>query len=354
MSSSTLSKKQIPQGYEFVQVSPHVACKRRREARLDRRCEGTLSGRLEIRFLTEQPVHVGSGGKRLVNGEVVRSCMRIAGQLGIPGSSLKGLLRARYEALTKSCVSVTKLKAHNKEKIRSTTRVGYAQLLPSAIQGAAFHRCQVDPRAAMMCPACALFGCAGRESQRGRLTCSDLVLEAYAVPSGETTELAELPAQFSPNLHHLGVARKSSPNSDAYFEVSTLHGRKFALSNSTATVSAPAPAPNAKKPKPFKVEVIPKNVWLTGTLIFQNLLPEELGGLLTALGCEPASYLKVGAGRALGFGRVKPELKSIELYDHQRHLVSMERATLRDHFVSWEDRWNEGEKQLITLHQGGC
>lgn len=60
------------------------------------------AGALELDIETLAPVYVGSGAFGLVDGQMVREPTRYAGQLVIPGSSLKGACRQIHEVLTMS------------------------------------------------------------------------------------------------------------------------------------------------------------------------------------------------------------------------------------------------------------
>ncbi|MCA9718276.1 MAG: hypothetical protein KC468_26625, partial [Myxococcales bacterium] len=60
-------------------------------------------GRLELVYKLDQPVHIGAGRKVVVNGGLVRATVRSRSTAVVPGSSWKGAVRARYEAITRSC-----------------------------------------------------------------------------------------------------------------------------------------------------------------------------------------------------------------------------------------------------------
>lgn len=61
-----------------------------------------LSGvlRLEVRTLT--PLHVGTGAFTVTGGELAKDLLRRDGRPVVPGSSIKGICRQTYEALTNS------------------------------------------------------------------------------------------------------------------------------------------------------------------------------------------------------------------------------------------------------------
>lgn len=346
----------MSEGYEFVPLPREVARRERPEAAWHQRCEGTLSGTLRVTFRAEQPVHVGSGQKRLREGKVVRAGARIQGQPGVPGSSLKGVLRSRYEAITRSCVQAPP--ARKPHKVRSTTHpdIKHAELTAQARGEAAFGAC--DDR--LRCPACALFG---RMSLRSRISVHDLACAADA-----TFQIAPIDPQFGPNLHHVGkytIADARPPGQNGLFQVHRLYGRKFATGTGPAgdrpqralpdheRRSAGRTREHAQQPQQW-IEVIPAGTAITGELRLHNVLPAELGGLLATLGRTPASALKLGAGKGCGFGRLRLAAIHYALRDHAGRSIEADEPRWRHSFVDSSDYWGPGETELARIHQGGC
>jgi hypothetical protein len=313
-------------GYDFVSLVPDVRRVERDEARWNRRASGTLAGRIAITLTTEQPLHIGSGSKQARPPHVVLRGARIQGLPGIPGSSLKGVLRARYEAITRSCTTILS-PGSGIAKIRSsTTQIRRARLMAQAIRAAVLDD---DCTERLACPACALFG---RMSLRGRVTVTDLVA-AGETPFGQ----AVLPERFGPNLHHIGPARIDP--SGSIFEVHGLHGRKFHRGHGPAAAGRQ------------HVETIPAGAVLTGQLRLFNVTPAELGGLLAALGCDPPSTLKLGGGKAHGLGRARCDASSaLRAVDS----APLDPAQWRNAFLASPDRWADGENELVALHHGAC
>ncbi len=345
----------MSEGYEFVPLPPEVARDERPDAAWHQRRAGTLSGTLRVTLRAEQPIHVGSGQKRLHDGKVVRAGARILGHPGIPGSSLKGVLRSRYEAITRSCVQAPPTRQH---KVRSTTHpdIERAELTGPAQREAAFGAC--DDR--LRCPACALFG---RMSLRSRVTVRDLACMADA-----TFQIAPIDPQFGPNLHHAGeytIEAAKHPGQDRQFRVHRLYGRKFAVGAGPARDRPQRALPDqerrptgrtrehAQQPQQW-IEVIPAGTTITGELRLHNVLPAELGGLLAALGHAPASALKLGAGKGCGFGRLRLAAIHYALRDHAGRSVNADEPQWRHSFVNSSDYWADGETELVGIHQGGC
>lgn len=345
----------MSEGYEFVPLPREVARDERPEAAWHQRREGTLSGALRVTLRAEQPVHVGSGQKRLHEGKVVRAGARIQGRPGIPGSSLKGVLRSRYEAITKSCVQAPPARQH---KVRSRTHEGItrAELTAQAQGEAAFGACTDRLR----CPACALFG---RMSLRSRVTVHDL-----ACMTDATFQIAPIDPPFGPNLHHVGeytIADARHPGQARQFQVHRLYGRKFAIGTGPAGDRPQRALPDherrstgrtrdhAQQPQQW-IEVIPAGTTITGELRLYNVLPAELGGLLAALGRAPESALKIGAGKGRGFGRLRLAAIHYALRDHAGRSIEADEPQWRHCFVHSSDYWAPGEIELVRIHQGGC
>jgi CRISPR/Cas system CSM-associated protein Csm3 (group 7 of RAMP superfamily) len=324
------------EGYEFAPLPERVHRAARPQAVHNRRIEGALSGVIEVVLRAEQPVHVGSGFKRLrEDGKVVRRAAEVRGRPGIPGSSLKGVIRSRYEAITYSCAGPAP--KGGKVKSSSYRNVEYASFTSLVTCKDVFSSdCQEGP----CCAACALFG---RMSLRGRITITD-----FAAAEGLGFSIGEIPEQFGPNAHHLGnFSVTTSRRGDEEFRVSSLHGRKFAAGHGPV-------APNARLQQ---IEVLPEGAVMQGALRISNVLPIELGGLMTALGVLPNSALKIGAGKGQGFGRMAVAELKFRLQDHMRTEENVDELAMkdwRDAFVKCSDRWKSGEQALIAIHGRGC
>jgi len=164
-------------------------------------------------------------------------------------------------------------------------------------------------------------------SLRSRITVTDFVADDVAL------DTVRVPRRYSPNLHHVGDCQLHE--SGEYFEVTSLYGRKFGRGRGPST------------PERDEVEVIPAGSRLRGQLRLFNVTAVELGGLLSALGIEPASALKLGGGKAHGLGRVRCHAEF--------HLAgAAPRETWRAHFTDSADYWRDGEARLVALHGEGC
>ncbi|MGK4007822.1 RAMP superfamily CRISPR-associated protein [Sorangium sp. So ce1036] len=280
---------------------------------------------------------MGAGSKKLVDGDVIRQGCRIHGRPGVPGASIKGVLRARYEAITRSCVPFRPPKGS--VRVRSSSGIEHARLDDRLLDGEVF-RGRAEAADGHLCPACALFG---RMSLRSRVTLTDFSVEAQV-----GFDVAEIPEQFSPNLHHVGrgtlrPSREGERGRGDLYEVHALHGRKFAVGR----------GPVADNARQQKIEVLPAGHVLQGEMRVHNALPRELGGLLVALGWKRGSALKIGGGKAHGFGRIRLQHLVARLRDHAGRPVAMDEAWITS-FEQSEDCHVEGMVRLLQIHQGDC
>ncbi len=279
----------VPKPYNFVPFPQKVERFRvPGHERLD--LADHYSGRLTYRLQALTPVFVGTGTYAL--GEdvgfpralVVRPFYRVRGEPTIPGSSLKGVVRSIVEAVSPSCVTVTRIAPHK---------------LPPGVELAQGRRRGCSPTQA--CPACNLFG---RVSQSAKVHFSD----AHLAEGGKTA-LFRLTPLFAPR------AFRSPPvylNDEGKFK-----GRKFYYHS--------RPAEDSRQPP---VEVIPKGRQVTGEVTFENLRMAELGLLLFALGLDGTLTLKLGGGKPVGLGSLRTVGATLALLeaDHYTQAEAQERT----------------------------
>lgn len=345
-------------GYVFLPFpdkGPMVRREMRPFARHDRRVSGGYFGALRVVLEGRQALHVGSGFKTAVEGRVVRRTARAGDRPMIPGASFKGVIRSRFEAITRSCAfELPSERARIVSQSNPDVHRGHFTLgvkrMPVFDDG-----CGREER---MCAACALFGFQSREdTRRSRVSVTDFIGD-----EGSRCDIVGMPAQYEPRLHHLGEFRVDRGGRDPEFEVSSLYGRKFYVDEGQfrsdgSGQGAPGGggsgrgAPRGDGP-PQWVEVAPRGTRFYGELHLFNVEATELGGLLWALGIDPTSDLKVGAGKAHGFGRVAVDLGGSTLFDERRRETELDRDRLREAFTASADYWDGGAKRLIEIYGG--
>ena len=313
------------EGYDFVPLPERVRRAARPEARHDRRVAGAITASVDVTLVTEQQVHVGSGFKTMRDQRVVRAAVTSSELACVPGSTLKGVLRSRYEAITRSCAL---FRASSRPvKVRSTSFEGAKARLSDAVtRYDVFSPCSGD----QICAACSLFG---RMSLRGRIAVSDFVPKSVI-----SLEIAEVAEMFTPNLHHLGSFNPTHDRGETILEIRNLHGRKFARGRGPETQGRE------------RIEVIPVGIGLHGAVRLVNVTPAELGGFLAALGVQPTSRLKVGGGKGHGFGRVRASLHAIQIRPGSTAL-SADMASYEGTFRSDPDAWVTGLDALVRIHE---
>lgn len=235
-----------------------------------------LTGQLQLKITVESEyLFVGSGyyefdpSERRDAPDVWYTFYRRNRQICIPGTSIKGAIRAIVEAISNSCV------LHRSKQEQSR--------LDSA------HRpCRFRDEKSSLCPACRLFGTTGF---RGRLYFSD------ALPQGEvrakTVKIAEL---WEP---------KRAASARRFYEVK----RFQAISNQ-------------RPERNFRfVEAIPKGSQFRVSLQFENLNEAELGLVCHALGWKAenekfgfAFTPKLGGAKPRCFGAVRFEPIQLHLW----------------------------------------
>jgi len=260
-----------PKPYAFVEIAPLSRDDRQFPKGHERYHPGTASGRLEATLVVATPLHVSSGRMRMRKGQqppLVKELTRVNGQPCVPASTLKGVVRSVVEAITRSCVRITRARSNQ---------------LP---RGAAECRDKGN-----LCLACRMFGALGFE---GHVRFGDAVLREGSVG------VTRMPALYAP--------RKRTR---AYYAGNEVKGRKFYKHGQPVT--------KANTP----VEVLTPESQLGVTIRFENLTPGEVGVLLTALGLgEQQLVLKFGGGKPACYGSAVVSLNDLQVWENAQDLYT--------------------------------
>lgn len=183
----------------------------------------------------------------------------------LPGSSLKGAVRAMAEAISPSCVPVAD------PRVR-------------ALLGK-HNRCN-DVQA--LCPACRLFGSAG---YAGHVSIGDIMFAR-----------GDLRRHKSPLLWKPG---RDSAFASRYARQGRLQGRKFYVHRS------PAEGDDVRV-------VIKSGASASGRIVYAGGRREELGLLVAALGADPDHPfpIKIGGGKPVGLGSVLINIDRVVILEH--------------------------------------
>lgn len=239
-----------------------------------------LTGQLELTFaVVSEYLFVGSGdhdfdpNAKSDRPDVWHTFYRRNGQVCVPATSMKGAIRSIVEAISNSCVLLSRMHEVRLTKLDE-----------------AHFPCRYTES---LCPACRLFGITGL---RGRVWFSD------ALPLGTVQPvIVKIPELW----HHQPDKIRRLDRARRFYEQTTFQH------------------PSTLKPelKHWFIEAVSKGVRFQTVLQFENLSKAELGLLLCALGLEPkddgyahAFTLKLGGAKPRCFGAVKFEPQRVRLW----------------------------------------
>lgn len=255
---------QAPKPYEFVSVSEVRREDREHPAGHHRYDDDRISGHLDATLVVVTPLHVGAGTLRMTGDDnipLVRSHVTANDRAAVPASTMKGMIRSTFEAITRSCLRITRARRHE---------------LPQGTNG-----CRDKKN---LCVACRVFGALGYQ---GLVRVSDAVLREE-----HDTRVTWMPSLYAPRRR-----------ADVYKEGGTVAGRKFYKHGKTVT--------DGNVP----VEVCLPGSRLDFRLDFDNLRPAEVGVLLRAMGLgDPDFFLKVGGGKPACYGSVMVEIDRFQTW----------------------------------------
>ncbi|VXD17619.1 conserved hypothetical protein [Planktothrix serta PCC 8927] len=261
--------EQVPKPYSMVSL-PKPAPQRKPPVGQEQFKLKRLSGKISLRLTVKTATFIASGVVAMgtdvsslnKNIPLIKVAVSQGEKIIIPGSSLKGVVRSTYEAITSSCLCKTRARKENIPE-------GYSE-------------CKDKTK---LCPACQVFGAMGWQ---GLISFQDAVAETIKPSVG-----------FMPSLYAPRTSRK------AYFLNGKVAGRKFYYHAIKAV---------DKGQRGIPVQQAGAELTLTTQLRFMNLTEAELGTLLIVLGQDQNNYfaLKVGGGKPIGMGTMTVEVTEIE------------------------------------------
>ncbi|AFZ42908.1 hypothetical protein PCC7418_0687 [Halothece sp. PCC 7418] len=250
----------------------------------DDRFHGRISLRLNVKtssFIASGVVAMGSDlSSQTRNLPLVKLAVESNNQLVIPGSSLKGTIRATYEAMTRSCLCNHRGKRNNNK-------------IPKYYQECEYKK--NEKNISQLCPACQVFGAMGWQ---GLLWFQDAILTE--IPTQKVTT-GSMPSLYSP-----------SDKRSAYYKDGKYAGRKFYYHAKEVV--------EEKESRGIPVQNITQNSIFTTKIRFCNLKQEELGTLFTVLGYNK-NYpfaLKIGGGKPIGMGTLTTEIIEMDCPENVR------------------------------------
>ena len=254
---------------EFPKQPPRLAA----PAGHDRYHAERWHGSISLQLTVQTTLHISTGivtlgsdvGERL---PLIKTMVQAGDRLVIPGSSLKGVVRSAYEAITNSTLAVI---SHKTESQIPRER------LP----------CKNKDN---LCPASLVFGAT---DWKGLVQFRDAQCQQSRPSIG-----------FMPSLHR--------PRPDlhrAYFRNGKAIGRKF--------YHHAVQAIDKGQQRGIPVQQASKDYQFLTQMRFENLTQAELGTILVVLGQDPhyPIALKIGGGKPIGMGTMSVEVTAIEAYD---------------------------------------
>jgi CRISPR/Cas system CSM-associated protein Csm3 (group 7 of RAMP superfamily) len=279
--------------YNFVPLPDDV----RREAfpGLDRLKREHLSGILSCELEALTPLFTADHQKANPvpdHGPAFPFLRNAGGEPILQGTTIRGMIRAVYEAAFPSCLPLVATRGISRKKGKP---VEYEMTLPDAVV-----HCN-DP--AKLCPACRLFGVIQGDEvhAQGRVSFSDAVLTSGALEPGRV-HLREL---SSPKPHHYDIYSRTGVKGGE------IRGRKLFYHHDPAARPVLQPASREWSERSNAMEeVAPAGATFSFRIHFLNLAPDELRQLMGCLVLDRGHAHKIGMAKPLGYGSCRIHVKA--------------------------------------------
>jgi CRISPR/Cas system CSM-associated protein Csm3 (group 7 of RAMP superfamily) len=321
--------------YNFVPLSEKEPV-RARYPGLDRLSPGSYSGVLVCHLTAVTPLFSADHQRaRPVAERDSRTLFPfLRNSSGVPilqATTLKGMVRAVYEAAFPSCLPLV---AESGLSQKGRDKVPYKLTLRASHDHSACK--DIDH----LCPACRLFGIAQGDEvhAQGRAIFSDAVLSKENLLE-EEVKLAEL---SSPKPHHYAIYSLAGK------EEGEIRGRKLYIHHEPSeppTLEAWSPRANAIK------EFAPPGSQFSFKIRFDNLNREELTGIVSILVLDDQHGHKIGMAKPLGYGSCQITIQSQESFvesGEQRYQV-LDRTKAPFSSSDWmlQESWLTGRLEEI-------
>ncbi len=267
----SVEQDSVDKPYKLISL-PQTAPNRDKPAGQEKFKSDRYSGKINLNLKVKTTAFIGSGtvamGSDLSsekrNIPLIKTSVQQNQKLIIPGSSLKGVVRSIYEAITQSCLCKTKAD-------RNSIPAGY-------------NECKDQNK---LCPACQVFGA---------MNWQGLIHFADAVATEAKSNVGFIPSLYMPEKQRPG-----------YYINGKVAGRKFYYHTIRSV--------DKGQQKGIAVQQAGREFIFTTQIRFMNLTKAELGTLLIALGQDKPNNsiaLKIGGGKPIGMGTVEVEIKEIQ------------------------------------------
>jgi CRISPR/Cas system CSM-associated protein Csm3 (group 7 of RAMP superfamily) len=236
----------------------------------------TYTGRLTCTLTALTPIHVGSGIYELEGESPVRGVITAEDKVAVPGTSLKGAIRSIAEAISDSCVRITKKEIERNLAVKEARPCDELK---------SKHRQSDRERAgeAKLCICCSIFGALGYQ---GRVSFTDARLTKGSLA-----------------VHQIQSPYPPRDSARVYKDArGQFNGRKFYYHGEPVASSRGEP-----------YQVITKDSQLEFTMSVESLTAQELCLVLVAMGVFDEMVIKVGGGRQAMLGSVRVTPIRLEL-----------------------------------------
>jgi CRISPR/Cas system CSM-associated protein Csm3 (group 7 of RAMP superfamily) len=231
------------------------------------RFSNEYTGSLLCTMTALAPIHIGSGIYNMERESIVRGLITAESKVVIPGTSLKGAIRSITEAISDSCIRVTRREIVNNLAVKDAKPCD--ELRPSNIRP--------------VCVSCSIFGTLGYQ---GRVSFTDARLLRGR------TDVQTIRSPYPPRDSARGYK-------NAFRE---FNGRKFYYHGEPVSAVGGEP-----------YQVIVPNSEFEFLMDFESLTAEELCLILVALGILDDIIIKVGGCKQAMLGSVELIPERLEL-----------------------------------------
>ncbi len=284
----------LPDTAREVEAIPH-----------NERPEDRWSGELQLIYRTETPLHVGSGVFEsaaecgLKGNEPVRGIVRSLSGPVLPGSSWKGAIRSRFEAITRSRLALAETDATEEfnqfpRKLRPRAKQKQQLKIVDSKVVETLKASTVDSGAPIprLSPAEALFGCMG---YRGRVLPGEGRIEG-----GKAKQALNVPSLNSPRMHRIAKPDGLIPNGFNRWKIERVEGRKFYYDGEVISKKT-----DVRRSAFERIDYVDSRAEIHIDIRVQSLSPAELGALLIACGHgERVGIVRFGGYKGVGLGKV--------------------------------------------------
>lgn len=249
---------------------------------------GSISGymELEIRCLTD--LHIGNGSVKSIENSLIKTVVKCDEKPIIPGSSLKGCVRAISAAVSHSCLQDQK-----------------SDNLGQNIKCSVSYDKETKKLVKNICMTCSIFGTMGYASR----------VEFSEFYPDKDVKLVNISKAAS----HSG---KGEPRKRMFYRTRT---------NDPLTNSMEEYTTNCPQNSTIIIEAVPKDTKFYGKIFFRNLTEEQISLLMFSLGLDETVDLLIGGFKYDGMGKIKISVV------HYKYNFKKEPAELAKNYESLTD-----------------